>query len=135
MAISFAVLLKVLWSGKHYSYSPSKLKVSLYQINFEKEVHTKSYKTKEGMGSKYPFVLLIFTFLLQNLVAQRASQFSGYAQHDAQEFMAFLLDGLHEDLNRVKKKPYTETVDSDGRPDEVCKIRFFTNGKFSCVFF
>ncbi len=57
--------------------------------------------------------------IFQNLVAQRASQFSGYAQHDAQEFMAFLLDGLHEDLNRVKKKPYTETVDSDGRPDEV----------------
>ena len=87
------------------------------------------------MGTKNPFVLLIFIFLLQNLVAQKASQFSGYAQHDAQEFMAFLLDGLHEDLNRVKKKPYTETVDSDGRPDEVCKIRFFTNEKFSCVFF
>ena len=93
------------------------------------------YKAKQGMGTKNPFVLLIFIFLLQNLVAQKASQFSGYAQHDAQEFMAFLLDGLHEDLNRVKKKPYTETVDSDGRPDEVCKIRFFTNEKFSCVFF
>lgn len=34
--------------------------------------------------------------------------------------MAFLLDGLHEDLNRIQNKPYTETVDSDGRPDEVC---------------
>lgn len=33
---------------------------------------------------------------LKNLLANRASQFSGYAQHDAQEFMAFLLDGLHE---------------------------------------
>lgn len=33
--------------------------------------------------------------------------------------MAFLLDGLHEDLNRIQNKPYTETVDSDGRPDEV----------------
>jgi ubiquitin C-terminal hydrolase len=30
-----------------------------------------------------------------------------------------LLDGLHEDLNRVKKKPYVEAKDSDGRPDEV----------------
>lgn len=26
----------------------------------------------------------------------KASQFTGFAQHDAQEFMAFLLDGLHE---------------------------------------
>lgn len=52
-------------------------------------------------------------------MASKASQFTGYAQHDAQEFMAFLLDGLHEDLNRIQNKPYTETVDSDGRPDEV----------------
>lgn len=56
---------------------------------------------------------------LQAIVASKASQFTGYAQHDAQEFMAFLLDGLHEDLNRIQNKPYTETVDSDGRPDEV----------------
>uniref|UniRef100_A0A8B9VN35 ubiquitinyl hydrolase 1 n=1 Tax=Anas zonorhyncha TaxID=75864 RepID=A0A8B9VN35_9AVES len=56
---------------------------------------------------------------LKAIVASKASQFTGYAQHDAQEFMAFLLDGLHEDLNRIQNKPYTETVDSDGRPDEV----------------
>ncbi|XP_039626979.1 ubiquitin carboxyl-terminal hydrolase 19 isoform X2 [Polypterus senegalus] len=56
---------------------------------------------------------------LKAIVASKASQFTGYAQHDAQEFMAFLLDGLHEDLNRIQSKPYTETVDSDGRPDEV----------------
>ncbi|XP_061474826.1 ubiquitin carboxyl-terminal hydrolase 19 isoform X2 [Rhineura floridana] len=56
---------------------------------------------------------------LKAIVASKASQFTGYAQHDAQEFMAFLLDGLHEDLNRIHSKPYTETVDSDGRPDEI----------------
>jgi ubiquitin carboxyl-terminal hydrolase 4/11/15 len=28
------------------------------------------------------------------------------------------LDGLHEDLNRIKKKPYVEIKDSDGRDDE-----------------
>uniref|UniRef100_A0A7N0T7J2 Ubiquitin carboxyl-terminal hydrolase n=1 Tax=Kalanchoe fedtschenkoi TaxID=63787 RepID=A0A7N0T7J2_KALFE len=47
-----------------------------------------------------------------------APQFSGYAQHDSQELLAFLLDGLHEDLNRVKRKPYIESKDSDSRPDE-----------------
>jgi ubiquitin C-terminal hydrolase len=26
---------------------------------------------------------------------------------------------MHEDLNRVKKKPYVEMQDSEGRPDEV----------------
>ena len=29
-------------------------------------------------------------------------------QQDSQEFLAFLLDGLHEDLNRILKKPATE---------------------------
>ena len=36
---------------------------------------------------------------------------------DAQEFLAFLLDGLHEDLNRVKKKPYIQNPDYEGQPD------------------
>ncbi|KAG1650458.1 Ubiquitin carboxyl-terminal hydrolase 19 [Nymphon striatum] len=83
LAVSFAGLLKVLWSASYHSYSPAKLK---------------------------------------NLISQKASQFTGYAQHDAQEFMAFLLDGLHEvamtDLNRVKEKPYIENVDSDDQDDE-----------------
>lgn len=48
-----------------------------------------------------------------------APQFSGYQQHDSQELLGFLLDGLHEDLNRVLKKPYIETKDGAGRPDEV----------------
>lgn len=28
------------------------------------------------------------------------------------------MDGLHEDLNRVRNKPYIEAKDADGRPDE-----------------
>ena len=41
-------------------------------------------------------------------IGRFAPQFSGYQQHDSQEFLAFLLDGLHEDVNRIKKKPYVE---------------------------
>ncbi len=41
-------------------------------------------------------------------IGRFAPQFSGYAQHDSQEFLAFLLDGLHEDTNRIKNKPYIE---------------------------
>ena len=54
-------------------------------------------------------------------VGRFAPQFSGYQQQDSHELLAFLLDGLHEDLNRVKKKPYVEIPDHGGRPDEVCK--------------
>jgi ubiquitin carboxyl-terminal hydrolase 4/11 len=43
-----------------------------------------------------------------------APQFSGNAWHDTQEFLAFLLDGLNEDLNRVLKKPYVEIPDWNG---------------------
>eukprot|EP01121_Diplochlamys_sp_Union-15-3_P011950 TRINITY_DN3515_c0_g1_i4.p1 TRINITY_DN3515_c0_g1~~TRINITY_DN3515_c0_g1_i4.p1 ORF type:complete len:622 (+),score=80.75 TRINITY_DN3515_c0_g1_i4:31-1866(+) len=52
------------------------------------------------------------------IVGQFAPQFSGYRQHDSQEFVAFLLDGLHEDLNRVIDKPYITTKDFDNRPDD-----------------
>jgi ubiquitin carboxyl-terminal hydrolase 4/11/15 len=51
-------------------------------------------------------------------LARFAPFFTGYNQHDSQELLAFLLDGLHEDLNRVKQKPYIEAKDYDGRPDD-----------------
>lgn len=38
-----------------------------------------------------------------------APSFSGYGQQDSQELLAFLLDGTHEDLNRIKKKPGTRS--------------------------
>jgi len=34
-----------------------------------------------------------------------APRFMGYAQQDSQEFLRYLLEGLHEDVNRVTKKP------------------------------
>ncbi|KAJ3073631.1 CSN-associated deubiquitinating enzyme Ubp12 [Podochytrium sp. JEL0797] len=43
--------------------------------------------------------------------------FDGYNQQDSQELLQFLLDGLHEDLNRILKKPYVEQPDMDGFPD------------------
>ena len=34
-------------------------------------------------------------------------------QQDAQEFLNFLLDALHEDANRIRKKPYVEGIEDD----------------------
>lgn len=62
-------------------------------------------------------------------LARFAPQFSGYNQHDSQELLAFLLDGLHEDLNRVKQKPYIEMKDSGGRPDEEVANECWKNHK------
>lgn len=45
----------------------------------------------------------------------------------SQELLAFLLDGLHEDLNRVKCKPYVEVKDGDDRPDEEVADEYWRN--------
>lgn len=54
----------------------------------------------------------------KQVIGHFAPQFQGFRQHDAQEFIAYLLDGLHEDLNRVNTKQYNAAVESDGHHDE-----------------
>jgi ubiquitin C-terminal hydrolase len=41
-------------------------------------------------------------------ILQKQSTFSAHNQHDAQEALSYVLDMLHEDLNRVAVKPYVE---------------------------
>ncbi|KAL1919590.1 uncharacterized protein VTP21DRAFT_1521 [Calcarisporiella thermophila] len=54
----------------------------------------------------------------KNVIGHYFSAFDGYQQHDAQELLAVLLDGLHEDLNRIKKKPCFEVPEWTGElPD------------------
>ncbi|CAB1347388.1 unnamed protein product, partial [Coregonus sp. 'balchen'] len=54
-----------------------------------------------------------------DITKQSPRWFSGYQQQDSHELLAFLLDGLHEDLNRIRKKPYILLKDAEGRPDKV----------------
>eukprot|EP01135_Chromosphaera_perkinsii_P003283 Nk52_evm58s239 gene=Nk52_evmTU58s239 len=49
-------------------------------------------------------------------VGRFAKQFQGTNQHDSQEFLAYLMDVLHEDLNRIAKKIYVEE-DYDNMPE------------------
>ena len=54
------------------------------------------------------------------MIGKHAPQFSGFQQHDSHELLAFLLDGLHEDLNLVKKKPYVDMdIKTTNRNDKV----------------
>ncbi|GAM24098.1 hypothetical protein SAMD00019534_072730, partial [Acytostelium subglobosum LB1] len=57
---------------------------------------------------------------LKWIIGKYAPQFSGISQQDTQELLSFLLDGLHEDLNKVVKKPYIEEKDDkEEREDSV----------------
>lgn len=53
-------------------------------------------------SEQYTFVSPV-TF--REALTRFAPSFRGYDQHDSQEFLVFLLDGLHEDLNYVINKP------------------------------
>lgn len=74
-------------------------KVAMAYGNLLKEIYT------EGRGSVSPRDFKM-------TVGKCRSTFSGWGQQDSQEFLGFLLDGLQEDLSRVKKKPYIEKPDS-----------------------
>jgi ubiquitin carboxyl-terminal hydrolase 8 len=81
LANAFAELLKALWKEDYTFLSPVTFRVS-------------------------PCLFVIFTLKwVQKNIVTFASQFSGSDQHDSQEFLSFVLDGLHEDLNRIKHKP------------------------------
>ncbi|XP_054714110.1 ubiquitin carboxyl-terminal hydrolase 31-like [Uloborus diversus] len=51
-------------------------------------------------------------------VAKYGSQYEGSEQHDAQEFLLWLLDKVHEDMNTAPKQKYKKTKASLGRSDE-----------------
>ncbi|XP_057784693.1 ubiquitin carboxyl-terminal hydrolase 8-like [Salvia miltiorrhiza] len=111
--------------------------VDYFLGNFRKDLN---YENPLGMNGK---LAIAFGDLLRKLWAPEATpvapkmfkstissfapQFSGYNQHDSQEFLSFLLDGLHEDLNRVKRKPYVQAKEEDGRPDEEVADEYWEN--------
>uniref|UniRef100_A0A3P9L6G6 Ubiquitin carboxyl-terminal hydrolase n=1 Tax=Oryzias latipes TaxID=8090 RepID=A0A3P9L6G6_ORYLA len=51
-------------------------------------------------------------------IQRYAPRFVGYNQQDAQEFLRFLLDGLHNEVNRVSVRPRGTAEDFDHLQDE-----------------
>jgi ubiquitin carboxyl-terminal hydrolase 4/11 len=50
---------------------------------------------------------------LKRAIELFAPQFSGASQQDSAELITYLLDALHEDLNRVNNPPYVDMPDVD----------------------
>ncbi|XP_014102878.2 ubiquitin carboxyl-terminal hydrolase 43 isoform X1 [Bactrocera oleae] len=61
------------------------------------------------------------------VVDRYGSQFRSSTQHDAQEFLFWLLDKVHEDLNTATKRRYKSVKNSYGRPDEVIAAETLAN--------
>uniref|UniRef100_A0A673M3S2 Ubiquitin carboxyl-terminal hydrolase 2 n=1 Tax=Sinocyclocheilus rhinocerous TaxID=307959 RepID=A0A673M3S2_9TELE len=59
-------------------------------------------------------------------IQKYAPRFVGYNQQDAQEFLRFLLDGLHNEVNRVTVKPRSPMEDFDHVSANVLFL-FFTD--------
>lgn len=56
---------------------------------------------------------------LKRVVGKKVAKFSGFGQQDSIELVNYVLDNLHEDLNRVIKKPYVEKEDANDRSDAI----------------
>jgi ubiquitin C-terminal hydrolase len=67
---------------------------------------------------------------LKNIVGEFATQFSGWGQQDSHELITFMLDGIHEDLNRCKVKPLVDIETGDGTNDlEIAQIAWENHKK------
>ena len=88
-----------------------------------------NYKNQLGSSGK---IAKVYKQLLENLwvsdedylnpssfksiFARFVQKFSGFAQQDSNEFLIYLLDKIHEDLNSVTKKPYIE-IEEKGKDE------------------
>lgn len=67
---------------------------------------------------KYEYADLSPRFI-KLIIGKYCSQFSDFSQQDSAELIQYILDGLHEDLNRVIEKPQTSPVEANDRPDAI----------------
>jgi ubiquitin carboxyl-terminal hydrolase 4/11/15 len=51
----------------------------------------------------------------KNYISECSEQFQGYDQQDSQEFLSFLIDSLHEELNLRTNKPFVANPESKDR--------------------
>ena len=93
---------------------------------FLSECHVKEYNKTNSLGMKGRLAQAYGNLMktmwngrenstradeFKRIVGSRVRRFSGYSQQDAAELVNYLLDLIHEDLNRVKSKPLIKISD------------------------
>jgi ubiquitin carboxyl-terminal hydrolase 31 len=68
-----------------------------------------------------------YSTTFKEVVERYGAQFRSSTQHDAQEFLFWLLDKVHEDLNTATKRKYKAIKNNYGRPDEIIAAETLAN--------
>ncbi|KAH3743888.1 Ubiquitin carboxyl-terminal hydrolase 32 [Pelomyxa schiedti] len=123
LAKVFARVIRYLWTGTTapppsvtstsspvLSHTAIDTKMGDTQVDVSTATPTKS-EPKKKVGPFAPREI-------KSTVVKFAPQFSGSRQQDAHELLLYVLDGLHEDLNLVKTKPYTPNGEDDDKKPE-----------------
>ena len=104
LTTEFASLLRQMWGVESSGSSSGGGGGGLYS--------TGGYYSSSYSSAVYPRQF-------KNTLGKYAEQFMGYDQHDSQELASYLLDALHEDTNRITKKPYVEKPErKEGEADD-----------------
>lgn len=89
--------------------------------SFRGDINKSAPKTRGKLGRAFGELVVqmwapqdyVVPDVFKRQIGAFADQFAGTNQQDLQEFLRFLLDGLHEDLNRVKNKAEYRELDDD----------------------
>lgn len=92
LAVEFAKLLAEMWGTKDYDDCDTK----------SNKGYRRTWTNFSGSSN------VVYPRDFKYILGKHAEQFMGYNQHDSQELATYLLDALHEDTNRISKKPYIE---------------------------
>mmetsp|Transcript_38868 Transcript_38868/g.91496 ORF Transcript_38868/g.91496 Transcript_38868/m.91496 type:complete len:920 (+) Transcript_38868:303-3062(+) len=96
---------------------------------YKESINQDAFKTAGRLAEAYAKLMNVMWMPSTTQVAPRnfkwqigqfAEQFAGYGQQDSMEFIEYVLDGLKEDVNKVRgPKPFIELKEADGREDHV----------------
>lgn len=113
LATEFANLLMEMWGTAKPNSSSNNNSSSLYTSKYTSGYRKTAWSTSSASSSA------VYPRNFKYTLGKHAEQFMGYNQHDSQELATYLLDALHEDTNRVSKKPYVEKPEQkQGQTDE-----------------